>query len=116
MVNALKILRSALEFLHSQATYDQFFLKQRIEFLTKDNEYLQSHFENLEKAIEEKSKEINEKNLVLDKFLVEKETLEKKIEELRENTKKRYEEQLQANNEKFRLEKEDLIQVILVLF
>ena len=114
MVNALKILRSALEFLHSQAIYDQFFLKQRIEFLTKDNEYLQSHFESLDKAIEEKIKEINEKNLVLEKFVIEKETLEKKIEEFRETTKKGYEEQIQANNEKFKVEKEDLIQVILI--
>lgn len=111
MVNALKILRSALEFLHSQATYDQFFLKQRIEFLTKDNEYLQTHFESLDKAIEEKTKEIIEKNLVLEKFLIEKEIFEKKIQEFRETTKKKYEEQIQSNNEKFKVEKEDLIQV-----
>ena len=103
-----------MEFLHSQATYDQFFVQQRIEFLTKDNEYLQTHFESLDKVIEEKTKEINEKNLVLEKFLIEKETFEKKNEEFLEITKKKYEEQIQANDETFKVEKENLTQVMLI--
>jgi len=115
LVNSLKILKSACEFLHSQLNYDHFFLKQRINFLMKDKEFLQSNFENLDRIIKEKSKEISEKNEFFERTSLEKAEIIKKLEESHESSRKSFELEIEEIRSFYIKEEEDLRKVLIFL-